>query len=71
MPLTAEYLKFICFLAEKDIPILLLPLSRDKLKIDETIGTLKRYTFILERNNPDSFNVYGLVRLVTRNWIQE
>ncbi|RYP10933.1 hypothetical protein DL764_000369 [Monosporascus ibericus] len=85
MPLAAQYLKFICFLAEKDIPISLLPSGKDKLqkdeeeedeekedelKKDEAIGILKGYAFILGRDSPDSFDIHRLVRLAMRNWLQ-
>ncbi|RYP16975.1 hypothetical protein DL765_004817 [Monosporascus sp. GIB2] len=71
MPLAAQYLKFICFLAEKDIPVSLLPPGENELKAEEAIGTLKGYAFILERENPDSFDIHRLVRLATRNWLRD
>ncbi|KAI2621788.1 hypothetical protein GGR54DRAFT_599830 [Hypoxylon sp. NC1633] len=70
-PLAARYLKFICYLAEKDIPVSLLPPGEDELEADEAIGILKGYAFIMERNKPDSFDVHRLVRLAMRNWLQE
>ncbi|RYP11797.1 hypothetical protein DL767_010722 [Monosporascus sp. MG133] len=121
MPLAARYLEYICFLAEKDIPISLLPSGKDELEEgeeeedeeeedeleegeeeddeeeedeeeedeleegeeeedeeekdelekDEAIGILKGYAFILERKNPDAFDIHRLVRLAMRNWIKE
>ncbi|KAI1085927.1 hypothetical protein F5B19DRAFT_248199, partial [Rostrohypoxylon terebratum] len=69
-PLAALYLRFICYLAEKDIPASLLPPGEDELGADEAIGILKGYAFIMERNEPDSFDIHRLVRLVMRNWLQ-
>ncbi|KAI3326449.1 kinesin light chain 1 [Xylariaceae sp. AK1471] len=69
-PLAADYLKFICFLAEKDIPLSLLPVA-SKIKMAEAVGTLKAYAFIIERDTPDSFDIHRLVRLVMRSWLQE
>ena len=69
-PLAARYLKFICCLAEKDIPESLLPKNDNELEIDEAIGTLKGYAFIQERENQDSFDIHRLVRLATRNWLE-
>ncbi|KAI1820891.1 hypothetical protein F4861DRAFT_542494 [Xylaria intraflava] len=66
----ADYLKFMCFLAEKDIPLSLLPVV-PKIKMAEAIGMLKAYAFIMERDTPDSFDIHRLVRLVMRNWLQE
>ncbi|RDW62196.1 hypothetical protein BP6252_11629 [Coleophoma cylindrospora] len=37
-PLAAQYLKFICFLAEKDIPLSLLPPQQDEWEKDEAVG---------------------------------
>ncbi|RYP92365.1 hypothetical protein DL770_001567 [Monosporascus sp. CRB-9-2] len=71
MPLAVRYLKFICFLAEKDIPVLLLLPGEDELIVDEAIGILKGYAFISDRDNPDAFDIYRLVRLAMRNWLQK
>ncbi|RYP18082.1 hypothetical protein DL767_009897 [Monosporascus sp. MG133] len=70
MPLAAQYLKFICFLAQKDIPVSLLPPGENELKANEAIGTLKGYAFILDRENLDSFDIHRLVQLAMRNWLQ-
>ncbi|KAI0539978.1 hypothetical protein GGR58DRAFT_512001 [Xylaria digitata] len=69
-PQAANYLKFICLLAKKDIPLSLLPIT-SKMKMAEAIGSLKAYAFILERETPDSFDIHRLVRIVMRNWLQE
>lgn len=70
-PLAADYLRFMCFLAEKDIPLLLLPPTRKKAKIAEAIGTLKAYAFITKREAPDSYDIHRLVQLAARNWLQQ
>ncbi|KAF7118673.1 hypothetical protein CNMCM5793_008211 [Aspergillus hiratsukae] len=67
----ARYLKFICFLAEKDIPISLLPPASDQLEADEAIGILKAYAFITNRESHDSFDMHRLVRLATQNWLDK
>ena len=67
--LAATYLKFMCFLAEKDIPLALLP-PEDELEVDEAIGTLKAYAFITEREQT-SYDMHRLVRLATQNWLEE
>ncbi|KAI1159456.1 hypothetical protein F5B18DRAFT_677291 [Nemania serpens] len=69
-PRAADYLKFICFLAEKDIPQSLLP-PISKMQRAEAMGLLSAYAFILERDKPGSFDVHRLVRLVMRSWLQE
>lgn len=70
-PLAAQFLKCICLLAEKDIPISLLPGGEGKMERDEALGTLKGYAFIIIRENHDSFDCHRLVRLVMRNWLKE
>ncbi|KAI1285126.1 hypothetical protein F5Y03DRAFT_193410 [Xylaria venustula] len=69
-PQAVDYLKFICFLAEKDIPLSLLPVA-SKIQMAEAIGMLSAYAFILERNTSGSFDIHRLVRLVMRSWLQE
>lgn len=68
-PQATEYLKSLCLLAEKDIPLSLLP-KVSKLKASEAIGTLIAYSFIMERKEPDSYDMHRLVRLAMRNWLQ-
>ncbi|KAI1439358.1 hypothetical protein F5Y02DRAFT_424100 [Annulohypoxylon stygium] len=69
-PLAAQYLKHICFLAEKDIPISLLSQEPDQWETDEAISVLQGYAFIMERQEQDSFDIHRLVRLAMRNWLQ-
>ena len=70
-PRAVQYLGFMCFLAEKDIPASLLPPADDELEADEAIGTLKAYAFITQREEQDSFDIHRLVRLAMRNWVDE
>lgn len=70
-PLAARYLKFICFLAERDIPISLLPPANDGVDRDKAIGVLKAYAFVTEREDLLSLDIHRLVRLATRNWIKD
>jgi len=67
--LAATYLKFMCFLAEKDIPLALLP-PEDEVEVDEAIGILKAYAFLTEREQA-SYDMHRLVRLAMRNWLEE
>lgn len=70
-PLAVRYLKFICFLAERDIPISLLPPANDEVDRDKAIGVLKAYAFVTEREDSLSLDIHRLVRLATRNWIKD
>ena len=68
-PLAAHYLKFISFLAEKDIPASILPRGEDELEEDEAVGVLAGYAFIRKREGADSYDIHRLVRLATRSWV--
>jgi tetratricopeptide (TPR) repeat protein len=69
--LVADFLKFMCFLAEKDIPLSLLPHPNDELEVAEAIGMLKVYSFITEREESDTYDIHRQVRLVMLNWLTE
>ena len=69
--LAAQYLRFMSFLAEKEIPKSLLPPGKSDLEADEAIGTLKAYAFITERFGQESYDIHRLVRLAIRNWLAE
>ncbi|KAK3341084.1 hypothetical protein B0T25DRAFT_329824 [Lasiosphaeria hispida] len=67
-PLAADYLKFMCFLAGKDIPHPLLP-SAGKLEALGAIGTLKAYAFISQRNESDTYDIHRLVQISMLSWL--
>ncbi|KAL2138102.1 hypothetical protein VTI28DRAFT_7469 [Corynascus sepedonium] len=67
--LAAQYLRFMSFLAEKEIPKSLLPPGKSDLEADEAIGTLKAYAFITERPGQESYDMHRLVQLAMRNWL--
>ncbi|RYP75129.1 hypothetical protein DL771_002590 [Monosporascus sp. 5C6A] len=69
-PVAASYLKFICFLAEKDIPKSLLPIDSKK-EASKAVSTLKAYAFITEHKGSDSFDLHRLVRSAMRNWVEQ
>ncbi|KAL7795519.1 P-loop containing nucleoside triphosphate hydrolase protein [Trichoderma afarasin] len=70
-PLAAKYLRFMSFLAEKDIPKDLLPPASDQSDTYEAISTLKAYGFISEQESGDAYDMHRLVRLVMQNWMRE
>ncbi|RYP53741.1 hypothetical protein DL768_001341 [Monosporascus sp. mg162] len=61
-PLAAKYLKFICFLAEKDIPASLLLDGDDMLENVEAIGEK-----VLSANHPDTFRSIDNLALILRS----
>ncbi|KAK3357688.1 hypothetical protein B0T25DRAFT_166748 [Lasiosphaeria hispida] len=70
-PLASQYLQFLSFLGEKDIPAALLPPADDEIDAEEAIGILKAYAFLSQRQERQSFDIHRLVRLAMRNWVEE
>lgn len=70
-PLAAEYLLFMCVLAEKDVPRGLLPPGSSELEEDEAISFLKGYRFIREQVDRGSYDMHTLVRLAMRIWLRQ
>ncbi|EXA53652.1 hypothetical protein FOVG_01387 [Fusarium oxysporum f. sp. pisi HDV247] len=70
-PRAGEYLEFICFLAERGIPISLLPPASDKMETEEALGTLEAYGFITRREEGESLDMHRLVRLAMWNWLRQ
>ncbi len=60
-----------CFVAEKEIPALLLRGADEELEADEAIGALKAYAFIIERSGQELYDMHRLVRLAMRSWLVE
>jgi tetratricopeptide (TPR) repeat protein len=69
-PLAADYLRFMSFLAEQDIPRSLFAPDW-KAKTTEAIGTLKAYKFITEREHSGSYDIHRLVQVSARYWLKE
>ncbi|KAK4116060.1 hypothetical protein N656DRAFT_786545 [Canariomyces notabilis] len=69
-PLAADYLRFMCFLAGKDIPQALLPPS-GRLKTIDALGTLKAYAFISQHKESDTYNIHRLVQISMLSWLAQ
>ncbi|KAK3376988.1 hypothetical protein B0T24DRAFT_665831 [Lasiosphaeria ovina] len=72
-PLAADYLRFMCFLVEKDIPQSLLPPAPTEIAAVEAIGTLKAYAFVTQRQEQeqDAYDMHRLVQLSMLNWLAQ
>jgi len=68
--LATAYLKYLCFLAEKDIPRAMLSLADDEMEADEAIGVLIAYAFLTERDDSSSYDMHRLVQIAARNWLK-
>ncbi|KAI9152209.1 U1 snRNP-associated protein [Paramyrothecium foliicola] len=71
VPLAGDIMRFMSFLAEKDIPHSLLVAEEDPLDAEEAIGTLLSYSFIVQRDSMEAFDMHRLVRLVMHSWLHE
>ncbi|KAI0188436.1 P-loop containing nucleoside triphosphate hydrolase protein [Xylaria flabelliformis] len=69
LPLAMQHLILMSYLAERDIPVSLLP-GDDEIEKDEAIGVLKGYAFVTEQETPGMLNIHRLVQLAMRNWIK-
>ncbi|KAJ4009129.1 hypothetical protein NW752_009426 [Fusarium irregulare] len=70
-PMAGDILEFLCFLSEKDIPLSILPPEYENLELNEAIGVLQSYAFITAREDGQFLDMHRLVRLATRNWLEE
>ncbi|KAK3377526.1 hypothetical protein B0H63DRAFT_561683 [Podospora didyma] len=74
-PLAADYLRFMCFLAEKDVPQSLLPPAPSGTAAVEAIGTLKAYAFVTQRQEKEqeqtAYDMHRLVQVSMLNWLAQ
>ena len=70
-PIAGEILEFLCFLSEKAIPLSILPPEYENLELNDAIGVLQSYAFITTREDGQFLDMHRLVRLATRNWLEE
>jgi hypothetical protein len=70
-PLVADYLSFMTCMDRKDIPRSLLPACVSRKKETDAIGTLKAYSFIVQRGEAMVFDLHRLVHSVIRSWLQK
>ncbi|KAH7250953.1 hypothetical protein BKA59DRAFT_394867 [Fusarium tricinctum] len=69
-PLASQYLRFMSFLSEKNIPLSILP-PQDDLEAQEAIGVLQAYGFVTATEDKEFVDMHRLVRLAIRNWLDE
>jgi tetratricopeptide (TPR) repeat protein len=69
-PLASQYLEFMSFLSEKNIPLSILP-PEDEIEVQEAIGVLQSYGFVTVREDREYVDMHRLVRLAIRNWLED
>ncbi|KAK1633204.1 hypothetical protein BDP81DRAFT_473894 [Colletotrichum phormii] len=65
----ANLLYFISRIEPKSIPRSILPRSGSEDKLDNAIGILGSYAFLVERDETETFDMHSLVHLATRIWV--
>ncbi|KAJ5621527.1 TPR-like protein [Penicillium herquei] len=68
--LAADYLRSLCLLGEKEIPLTLIPHDEDELDVLEAIGLLRAYKLITSHKDVPVYDVHRLVRLAMRAWMR-
>ncbi|KAH6962793.1 hypothetical protein DER45DRAFT_99229 [Fusarium avenaceum] len=69
-PLPSQYLQFMSFLSEKNIPLSVLP-PEDELETQEAVGVLQAHGFVTAREDREFVDMHRLVRLAIRNWLED
>jgi tetratricopeptide (TPR) repeat protein len=68
--IAADLLSFISCIEWKSIPRSILPRVQSDVRMEDGIGTLCGYSFLVRRRNSDWYDVHRLVHLATRIWIR-
>ena len=67
----ADLLMFISCIEWKDIPRSILPSIQSKVRMEDAIGTLCGYSFVVRRGDEEEYDVHRLVHLATRVWVRQ
>ncbi|KAF2623531.1 hypothetical protein BU25DRAFT_349981 [Macroventuria anomochaeta] len=66
-----DLLMFISCIEWKAIPRSILPSAHSEVRMDDAIGTLCGYSFVVRRGNEELYDVHQLVHLATRVWVRQ
>jgi hypothetical protein len=69
--LAADHLLFMACVDRNDIPLALLPTSRPHGQGVHAVATLHAYSLVTKRTAESALDLYRLVDVSTRNWLQE
>ena len=70
-PAAADLLSCMCMLDRQGIPEFLFREDGDQsLNFEEAIGTLLRFSFVIEEKGNEGFAIHRLVQLATRKWLE-
>ncbi|KAJ5765992.1 Acyl transferase/acyl hydrolase/lysophospholipase [Penicillium nucicola] len=68
-PLAADFLCFISWVQERNIPIVLLPPATG-VETQKAIGVLQSYSFVRVNSGGSTLDMHRLVQLASRNWLR-
>ncbi|ETS75698.1 hypothetical protein PFICI_12642 [Pestalotiopsis fici W106-1] len=66
-----KILSFLSCIEPKAIPESILPKCESEVELQEAIGMLCGYSFLVRRGDSDVFDMHHLVQLATRGWIEK
>jgi tetratricopeptide (TPR) repeat protein len=69
--IAADLLLFVSCIEWKAIPRSILPRMQSEVRMEEAIGTLRGYSFLVKRGEEDEYDVHRLVHLATRIWVSK
>ncbi|KAH7217226.1 hypothetical protein BKA60DRAFT_609147 [Fusarium oxysporum] len=69
-PLAVDLLSFISYIEPRAIPQFILPVA-PPADLGSAIGTLCSYSFLVRREEADTFDMHSLVHTATRDWLHK
>ncbi|OLN97674.1 Kinesin light chain 6 [Colletotrichum chlorophyti] len=66
-----QLLRFISRIEPKSIPQSILPRPGPDVDIEDAIGTLCSYAFLVQRDEDETFDMHSLVHMATRVWVRQ
>ncbi|KAK7210889.1 hypothetical protein V2G26_018067 [Clonostachys chloroleuca] len=69
-PFSFKLLSFMACIEPRAIPKIVLPFGSSEEEMENAIGTLCGYSFLSQRQDPNTFDMHRLVHLATISWLE-
>ncbi|CAH0055113.1 unnamed protein product [Clonostachys solani] len=69
-PFSFKLLSFMACIEPRAIPKIILPIGSSEEEMENAIGTLCGYSFLTQRQDPNTFDMHRLVHLATIRWLE-
>ncbi|CAH0003652.1 unnamed protein product [Clonostachys byssicola] len=69
-PFSFKLLSFMACIEPRAIPKIILPFGNSEEEMENAIGTLCGYSFLTQRQDPNTFDMHRLVHLATIRWLE-